>query len=83
MNYGTYENNSLESFAEILLRTEKLTETKSKGKDLLPTTEGMGTWIFTSVFTICSKYKRIYGWVSIWRTAKSDLKCFLVILYEL
>ncbi|XP_064911947.1 NBAS subunit of NRZ tethering complex isoform X2 [Columba livia] len=39
MNYGTYENNSLESFAEILLRTEKLTETKSKGKDLLPTTE--------------------------------------------
>uniref|UniRef100_A0A663MT49 NBAS subunit of NRZ tethering complex n=1 Tax=Athene cunicularia TaxID=194338 RepID=A0A663MT49_ATHCN len=26
-------------FAEVLLRTEKLTETKSEGKDLLPTTE--------------------------------------------
>uniref|UniRef100_A0A8C3B8T0 NBAS subunit of NRZ tethering complex n=1 Tax=Cairina moschata TaxID=8855 RepID=A0A8C3B8T0_CAIMO len=38
-NYGTYQNNSLESFAEVLLRTEKLTETKSEGKNLLPTTE--------------------------------------------
>uniref|UniRef100_A0A8C9NHE8 NBAS subunit of NRZ tethering complex n=1 Tax=Serinus canaria TaxID=9135 RepID=A0A8C9NHE8_SERCA len=33
------ENNSLESFAEVLLRTGKLAETKSEGKDLLPTTE--------------------------------------------
>ncbi|XP_062471865.1 NBAS subunit of NRZ tethering complex isoform X3 [Pezoporus occidentalis] len=39
IGYGTYQNNSLESFAEVLLRTEKLTETKSEGKDLLPTTE--------------------------------------------
>ncbi|XP_064002508.1 NBAS subunit of NRZ tethering complex isoform X2 [Pogoniulus pusillus] len=39
ISYGTYQNNSLESFAEVLLRTEKLTETKSEGKDLLPTTE--------------------------------------------
>uniref|UniRef100_A0A8B9FVP3 NBAS subunit of NRZ tethering complex n=1 Tax=Amazona collaria TaxID=241587 RepID=A0A8B9FVP3_9PSIT len=39
ISYGTYHNNSLESFAEVLLRTEKLTETKSEGKDLLPTTE--------------------------------------------
>ncbi|XP_068793258.1 NBAS subunit of NRZ tethering complex isoform X1 [Struthio camelus] len=39
VSYGTYQNNSLESFAEVLLRTEKLTETKSEGKDLLPTTE--------------------------------------------
>ncbi|XP_035176436.1 neuroblastoma-amplified sequence isoform X2 [Oxyura jamaicensis] len=38
-SYGTYQNNSLESFAEVLLRTEKLTETKSEGKNLLPTTE--------------------------------------------
>ncbi|NWX96029.1 NBAS protein, partial [Nothoprocta ornata] len=39
VSYGTYQNNSLESFAEVLLRTEKLTETKSEGKDPLPTTE--------------------------------------------
>ncbi|XP_064506623.1 NBAS subunit of NRZ tethering complex isoform X2 [Pseudopipra pipra] len=39
ISYGTYQNDSLESFAEVLLRTEKLTETKSEGKDLLPTTE--------------------------------------------
>ncbi|XP_074751723.1 NBAS subunit of NRZ tethering complex isoform X3 [Athene noctua] len=39
IGYSTYQNNSLESFAEVLLRTEKLTETKSEGKDLLPTTE--------------------------------------------
>ncbi|XP_052559282.1 NBAS subunit of NRZ tethering complex isoform X2 [Tympanuchus pallidicinctus] len=39
ISYGTYQNNSLESFAEVLLRTEKLTETKSEAKDLLPTTE--------------------------------------------
>ncbi|RLW12371.1 hypothetical protein DV515_00000696 [Chloebia gouldiae] len=39
VSYGTYENNSLESFAEVLLRTGKLAETKSEGKDLLPTTE--------------------------------------------
>ncbi|RMC17230.1 hypothetical protein DUI87_05808 [Hirundo rustica rustica] len=39
VSYGTYQNNSLESFAEVLLRTEKLAETKSEGKDLLPTTE--------------------------------------------
>lgn len=62
-SYGTYQNNSLESFAEVLLRTEKLTETKSEGKDLLPTTEGMGTCVFASVFTLYSKYMRICGWV--------------------
>uniref|UniRef100_A0A669QNV6 NBAS subunit of NRZ tethering complex n=1 Tax=Phasianus colchicus TaxID=9054 RepID=A0A669QNV6_PHACC len=39
ISYGTYQNNSLESFAEVLLRTEKLAETKSEAKDLLPTTE--------------------------------------------
>uniref|UniRef100_A0A8C2YB04 NBAS subunit of NRZ tethering complex n=1 Tax=Coturnix japonica TaxID=93934 RepID=A0A8C2YB04_COTJA len=39
ISYGTYQNNSLESFAEVLLRTEKLTETRSEAKDLLPTTE--------------------------------------------
>ncbi|XP_037986196.1 neuroblastoma-amplified sequence isoform X2 [Motacilla alba alba] len=39
VSYGTYQNNSLESFAEVLLRTGKLAETKSEGKDLLPTTE--------------------------------------------
>ncbi|XP_030345578.1 neuroblastoma-amplified sequence isoform X2 [Strigops habroptila] len=39
ISYGAYQNNSLESFAEVLLRTEKLAETKSEGKDLLPTTE--------------------------------------------
>lgn len=51
-NYGTYQNNSLESFAEVLLRTEKLTETKSEGKNLLPTTEGMDICVFTPVFSI-------------------------------
>uniref|UniRef100_A0A8C0UJY2 NBAS subunit of NRZ tethering complex n=1 Tax=Cyanistes caeruleus TaxID=156563 RepID=A0A8C0UJY2_CYACU len=39
VSYGTYQNNSLESFAEVLLRTGKLAETKSERKDLLPTTE--------------------------------------------
>ncbi|NXG33710.1 NBAS protein, partial [Dromaius novaehollandiae] len=39
VSYSTYQNNSSESFAEVLLRTEKLTEAKSEGKDLLPTTE--------------------------------------------
>lgn len=49
VNYGTYQNNSLESFAEVLLRTGKLAETKSEGKDLLPTTEGMDIlYIFTT-----------------------------------
>ncbi|KAJ7412687.1 Neuroblastoma-amplified sequence [Pitangus sulphuratus] len=38
ISYGTYQNSSRESFAEVLLRTEKLTETKSE-EDLLPTTE--------------------------------------------
>ncbi|KAF1512359.1 Neuroblastoma-amplified sequence, partial [Eudyptula albosignata] len=39
ISYDMYQNNSSESFAEVLLRTEKLTETKSEEKDLLPTTE--------------------------------------------
>uniref|UniRef100_A0A8C3XXK9 NBAS subunit of NRZ tethering complex n=1 Tax=Catharus ustulatus TaxID=91951 RepID=A0A8C3XXK9_CATUS len=39
VSYGTYQSNSLESFAEVLLRTGKLAETKSEGRDLLPTTE--------------------------------------------
>lgn len=50
VSYGTYQNNSLESFAEVLLRTGKLAETKSEGKDLLPTAEGMDTWY------ICTPY---------------------------
>lgn len=62
ISYGTYQNNSLESFAEVLLRTQKLTETKSEGKDLLPTTEGMGMCIFTPVFTMYSKHRRICEW---------------------
>lgn len=41
VSYGTYQSNSLESFAEVLLRTGKLAETKTEGRDLLPTTEGM------------------------------------------
>lgn len=49
VSYGTYQNNSLESFAEVLLRTGKLAEAKSEGKDLLPTTEGMDIlYIFAS-----------------------------------
>lgn len=52
ISYGTYQNNSLESFAEVLLRTEKLTETKSEAKDLLPTTEGMSVCVFTLVLTV-------------------------------
>uniref|UniRef100_A0A8C3R102 NBAS subunit of NRZ tethering complex n=1 Tax=Cyanoderma ruficeps TaxID=181631 RepID=A0A8C3R102_9PASS len=39
VSYGTYQNNSLETFAEVLLRTGKLAEMKNEGKDLLPTTE--------------------------------------------
>uniref|UniRef100_A0A803V5S8 NBAS subunit of NRZ tethering complex n=1 Tax=Ficedula albicollis TaxID=59894 RepID=A0A803V5S8_FICAL len=39
VSYGTYQNNSMESFAEVLLRTGKLAETKSEGRDLLPATE--------------------------------------------
>uniref|UniRef100_A0A8C5T7B4 NBAS subunit of NRZ tethering complex n=1 Tax=Malurus cyaneus samueli TaxID=2593467 RepID=A0A8C5T7B4_9PASS len=38
-SYGSYQNDSVESFAEVLLRTGKLAEAKSEGKDLLLTTE--------------------------------------------
>ncbi|XP_059585522.1 NBAS subunit of NRZ tethering complex isoform X2 [Alligator mississippiensis] len=37
--YAAYEHSSLESFAEVLLRTGKLAETRSEGKDFFPTTE--------------------------------------------
>uniref|UniRef100_A0A8D0HP89 NBAS subunit of NRZ tethering complex n=1 Tax=Sphenodon punctatus TaxID=8508 RepID=A0A8D0HP89_SPHPU len=39
VSYTTYHQNPLESFAEVLLRTGKLAETKSEGVDLFPTTE--------------------------------------------
>lgn len=35
-----YEHAPLESFAEVLLRTGKLAETKSEGHDPFPATEG-------------------------------------------
>ncbi|XP_069584214.1 NBAS subunit of NRZ tethering complex [Ranitomeya imitator] len=37
--YSAYQNNSQESFAEVLLRTGKLAETKSEGETLFPATE--------------------------------------------
>ncbi|XP_069829255.1 NBAS subunit of NRZ tethering complex isoform X2 [Dendropsophus ebraccatus] len=37
--YTTYQHNSQESFAEVLLRTGKLAETKSEGDTLFPATE--------------------------------------------
>ncbi|XP_066453161.1 NBAS subunit of NRZ tethering complex [Eleutherodactylus coqui] len=37
--YTAYEHNSQESFAEVLLRTGKLAETKSEGDTLFPATE--------------------------------------------
>ncbi|XP_075779589.1 NBAS subunit of NRZ tethering complex isoform X3 [Pelodiscus sinensis] len=37
--YAAYQHNSSESFAEVLLRTGKLAETKSEGEDLFPATE--------------------------------------------
>ncbi|XP_032999018.1 neuroblastoma-amplified sequence isoform X1 [Lacerta agilis] len=39
VTYTTYQHNPLESFAEVLLRTGKLAETKSEGHDLFPATE--------------------------------------------
>uniref|UniRef100_A0A452IME2 Uncharacterized protein n=1 Tax=Gopherus agassizii TaxID=38772 RepID=A0A452IME2_9SAUR len=37
--YTGFQHNSSESFAEVLLRTGKLAETKSEGEDLFPATE--------------------------------------------
>ncbi|XP_075057514.1 NBAS subunit of NRZ tethering complex isoform X2 [Mixophyes fleayi] len=37
--YSAYQHSSLESFAEVLLRTGKLSETKSEGDSLFPATE--------------------------------------------
>uniref|UniRef100_A0A8C3T5M6 NBAS subunit of NRZ tethering complex n=1 Tax=Chelydra serpentina TaxID=8475 RepID=A0A8C3T5M6_CHESE len=37
--YAGFQHNSSESFAEVLLRTGKLAETKSEGEDLFPATE--------------------------------------------
>ncbi|XP_069462044.1 NBAS subunit of NRZ tethering complex isoform X2 [Ambystoma mexicanum] len=37
--YTTYQHNTPESFAEVLLRTGKLAETKSEGEHLFPATE--------------------------------------------
>ncbi|XP_063170753.1 NBAS subunit of NRZ tethering complex [Candoia aspera] len=39
ITYTMYEHAPLESFAEVLLRTGKLAETKSEGHDLFPATE--------------------------------------------
>uniref|UniRef100_A0A670I1X9 NBAS subunit of NRZ tethering complex n=1 Tax=Podarcis muralis TaxID=64176 RepID=A0A670I1X9_PODMU len=39
VTYTTYQHNPLESFAEVLLRTGKLAETKSEGQYLFPATE--------------------------------------------
>lgn len=64
VSYGTYQNNSSQSFAEVLLKIGKLAETRGEGKDLIPTTEGMDIlYIFTSVFTTYSEYRNICGWV--------------------
>ncbi|XP_006880730.1 PREDICTED: neuroblastoma-amplified sequence-like [Elephantulus edwardii] len=38
-NYNTYQHIPMESFAEVLLRTGKLTETKTEGEEVFPTTE--------------------------------------------
>nr|XP_006006206.1 PREDICTED: neuroblastoma-amplified sequence isoform X2 [Latimeria chalumnae] len=39
VTYTVYDNNPVENFAEVLLRTGKLTETKSEGRNLFPATE--------------------------------------------
>ncbi|XP_031960030.1 neuroblastoma-amplified sequence isoform X3 [Corvus moneduloides] len=39
VSYGTYQNSSSQSFAEVLLKIGKLTETRGEGKDQIPTTE--------------------------------------------
>ncbi|XP_061478724.1 NBAS subunit of NRZ tethering complex isoform X2 [Rhineura floridana] len=39
VTYTTYQHNPLESFAEVLLKTGKLAETKSEGHNLFPATE--------------------------------------------
>ncbi|XP_055491305.1 NBAS subunit of NRZ tethering complex [Leucoraja erinacea] len=39
VNYGCYQYNVLENFAEVLLRAGKLSETKSEGENLFPATE--------------------------------------------
>ena len=41
MTYDTYQHILVESFAEVLLRTGKLAETKTEGEEVFPTTEGM------------------------------------------
>ncbi|XP_059883056.1 NBAS subunit of NRZ tethering complex isoform X2 [Delphinus delphis] len=39
VTYGTYQHVPVESFAEVLLRTGKLAETKTEGEEVFPTTE--------------------------------------------
>ncbi|XP_066561749.1 NBAS subunit of NRZ tethering complex [Amia ocellicauda] len=39
VTYTSYEHSPLENFAEVLLRTGKLAETKSEGQNVFPTTE--------------------------------------------
>lgn len=54
MTYDTYQHVPAESFAEVLLRTGKLAETKSEGEEVFPTTEGMKEG--SSSLTVCNSY---------------------------
>lgn len=51
--YFSYDYIPQEDFAEVLLRTGKLAETKSEGQQLFPATEGNPhpCWIFITFIT--------------------------------
>lgn len=52
-----YQHVPVESFAEVLLRTGKLAETKTEGEEVFPTTEGMKE--SSSSLTVCKSYQEI------------------------
>lgn len=55
VTYDTYQHVPVESFAEVLLRTGKLAETKTEGEEVFPTTEGMKEG--SSSPTVCNLYQ--------------------------
>lgn len=58
--YSSYDYVPQEGFAEVLLRTGKLAETKSEGQQLFPATEGNFAFFFFTLITNMDLYEFTY-----------------------
>ena len=67
MTYDTYQHIPVESFAEVLLRTGKLAETKTEGEEVFPTTEGMKG---SSSQTMCVTQNNRWDCMNEWELGK-------------